>query len=215
MNITDHINSTNSTIGYKLFVPEAYDSNKQYPLILFLHGIKKRGEDLRLLDNYGLMNHATENPSFPFIVVAPQCPATSLWIELKQELLNILSEIKSNLNVNKNKVYVMGFSMGGNGAWEMAATLGNTFSAAVPISGWYNKNEAKNINIPIWAFHCEDDDIVPVSGSIDMVEALRSLDKEILFTKYSGLKHDHNVMYKTFSNEKLINWLLSKELKEN
>lgn len=158
----------------------------------------------------GKTSHVTEHPEFPFIVVSPQCPVISVWSEVKQEILDILSHIKSSYNVNKNKIYVMGFSMGGNGAWDIAATLGDTFSAAVPISGWYDREKANNINIPIWAFHCEDDDVVSVSGSIDMVEALKGLEKEVLFTTYSGLKHDHSVMYETFSNGDLFRWLLSK-----
>ncbi|MHA6484102.1 carboxylesterase family protein [Paenibacillus sp. strain BS8-2] len=212
MQITNH---SNTSLGFKLFIPEDYDSNTQYPLILFLHGIKKRGEDLSLLDNYGLIKHVSENTKFPFIIVAPQCPITSFWPEVKQEVLDIVSDIKSKFNVNKNKIYVMGFSMGGNGTWDMAATKGDVFSAAVPISGWYEQDKSHNINIPIWAFHCEDDDVVPISGTVNMVEALKGLDKEILFTRYSGLKHDHSVMYNTFSNKELFKWLLSKELQTN
>lgn len=207
MPITNHIHNS---LGYKLFLPKDYDSTHPYPLILFLHGIKKRGTDLSLLDQYGLMKYVSDNPAFPFIVVAPQCPIPSYWPEVKQEVLELLNDITSTCHVDTKKIYVVGFSMGGHGAWDMAATQGDVFSAAVPISGRYEKEKAQQIHIPVWAFHCEDDDVVPVSGTVEMVEALQGLEKEILFTKYSGLKHSHIVMEQTFTPE-LFEWLLSKE----
>lgn len=207
MPITNHINNS---LGYKLFIPEDYDSTHPYPLILFLHGNKKRGADLSLLDDYGLMKYVIDNPTFPCIVVAPQCPLPANWPGVKHEVLELISEITSTLHVNRNKIYVIGFSMGGHAAWDMAATQGEVFSAAVPISGWYEKEKAQQFLIPVWAFHCEDDDVVPVSGTVDMIEALQGLEKEVLFTRYSGLKHNHIVMEQTFTPE-LFKWLLSKE----
>jgi predicted peptidase len=68
-------------IGYQLFLPMEYDAiaDKKWPLILFLHGIKKRGEDLSTLDGYGLTAIAESSEYFDFIVVTPQCSSYSNW----------------------------------------------------------------------------------------------------------------------------------------
>lgn len=59
------------------------------------------------------------------------------------------------------------------------ATREDVFSAVVPISGWYEKEKAQQFQISVWAFHCGDDDVVPVSGTVDMIEALQVLKKEV------------------------------------
>lgn len=215
MTITNHVFDKEITIkakiGYKLFVPQQYDSIKSWPLIVFLHGIKKRGSDISVLDNYGLLKYAMNNPEFPFLVLAPQCPSNAYWPVVRNEVICLINQVQSDYSVDRRKVYVTGFSMGGNGAWDLAVYTSGIFSAAVPIAGWYEKEAASLINIPVWAFHGEDDDVVPLSGSTDMVSAMKDTGKEVELTRYPGMKHEHEVMNITFSNPELYKWLLSKE----
>ncbi|OPH61827.1 hypothetical protein BC351_00885 [Paenibacillus ferrarius] len=202
----------NIRVNYQLFLPHDYESEKdnKYPLILFLHGVKKRGEDINMLDGYGLTWMAESKQDFPFIVVTPQCPSNSNWILESQSVLALVDEIITNYRVDSNRIYVTGFSMGGNGAWNFALKSPELFSAVVPISGWFDPDKAMRLkNVPIWAFHCIDDDTVPVSGTEDMVKALTSIGGNIKFTYYTGLKHDHRVMYETFNHAELYTWLLN------
>ncbi|MBM7568946.1 hypothetical protein [Paenibacillus sacheonensis] len=106
-------------IGYKLFVPDHYDGSRPWPIIVFLHGIKKRGSDIGLLDNYGLLKSAAGTREFPFLVLAPQCPAHSYWPAVRHEVLALLDGTMSEYNVDPAAVYLTGFSMGGNGASEL------------------------------------------------------------------------------------------------
>ncbi|MDF2650609.1 MAG: hypothetical protein K0Q73_6414 [Paenibacillus sp.] len=71
--------------------------------------------------------------------------------------------------------------MGGNGTWDFASRSSEIFSAAVPISGWFDSEKAMLLkDVPIWAFHCEDDDIVPVSGTPMKIKSAKNLKKTIV-----------------------------------
>lgn len=207
----------NVSVKYQLFLPHDYKSktDNDYPLILFLHGVKKRGEDISMLDGYGLTWIAESKQDFPFIVVTPQCPSDSNWALEYHSIIALVNEIITNYRIDSDRIYVTGFSMGGNGTWDFASRSSEIFSAAVPISGWFDSEKAMLLkDVPIWAFHCEDDDIVSVSGTKDMVKALISIAGNVKFTYYSGLKHDHRVMHETFNNAELYTWLLNQKRKK-
>ncbi|OCT17265.1 hypothetical protein A8709_27445 [Paenibacillus pectinilyticus] len=202
----------NSSLNYQLFVPHDFElkSEQQYPLFVFLHGIKKRGDDISVLNKYGLTWIAESKPDFPFIVVTPQCPADSNWTHVYQSVIALINEITTSYPVDTERMYLTGFSMGGNGTWDIAARSPELFSAIVPISGWYEPEKANLLkDVRIWAFHCVDDDVVRVSGTEEMVEAITNIGGNIKATYYSELGHSHTVMEKTFNNQELYDWLLN------
>ncbi|MCM3748619.1 alpha/beta hydrolase-fold protein [Paenibacillus pasadenensis] len=197
-------------LNFQLFLPHDYlvhdDSN--YPLFLFLHGAKKRGEDIHKLDGYGMNRIAENNQEFPYIVLTPQCPADSDWITEFDTVMALVDETVTKYRVDSKRIYVTGFSMGGNGAWHYASKMPGLFAAAVPLSGWYDPDRARTLmDMPVWAFHCVDDDVVSCSGTEEMVEALTIAGGKVKATYYTGLKHDHQVMYETYNNPDLHAWL--------
>lgn len=100
-------------------------------------------------------------------------PAESTWMALTLQLLD--QTIATTPNVDTHRIYLTGLSMGGYGAWDMLARRPNLFAAAVPMSGGGNTDTAPSIkNVPIWDFHGDMDTTVPVSGSRDMINALRA-----------------------------------------
>lgn len=196
-------------IGYQIFLPAGYEENldKSWPLILFLHGIKKRGDDLQLLDNYGLTWIADRKKDFPFIVLTPQCPSLSLWPLERDAVLALMDEIICTHRVDSERVYLTGFSMGGHGAWDLAAYAAERFAAVAPLAGWYYEENAVMLkDMPIWTFHGEEDDVVPVSRSRIMADAIEALEGNIKFTAYPGL--NHFIMDETYGNPELYQWML-------
>lgn len=197
-------------LAYRLSLPYAYEerNEKKWPLILFLHGIKKRGEDLRVLDGYGLTGIAENDKNFEFIVVTPQCPSFSSWLLERDSVMALLDEIISTYRVDSERVYLSGFSMGGAGVWDLAAHSPELFAAIVPLAGRFHPEQAHLLdNVPIWAFHGEDDDVIPVERTVEMVEALEKIGGNVQCTIYPGLKH--NVMKETYGNPELYKWLLN------
>lgn len=98
-------------------------------------------------------------------MLAPQCPAFVYWPTVRYEVLALLGQVMTDYNVDEKKVYLTGFSMGGNGTWDLAAHYSDLFAAVVPLAGWYEKEAVKNINTPVWVFHGEEDDTVSFSNS--------------------------------------------------
>src|SRR5438067_11719457 len=138
---------------YLLFLPEGYskDTDKKWPLMLFLHGAGERGSDVNKVKVHGPPKIVEKRKDFPFIVVSPQCPADSWWRAF--ELLSLLDEIQKDYRVDPDRVYLTGLSMGGFGTWELASQAPQRFAAIAPICGGGNPALARRIkDLPIWVF---------------------------------------------------------------
>jgi predicted peptidase len=219
-NLSAHTFSTIIHAQYSLFLPEGYhaDSARRWPLILFLHGIGECGTDIWKTTVHGPAKYIEKHPDFPFIVLMPQCPVGHQWSD--DMVLDILDHVTAKYNVDTNRIYLTGLSLGGFGAWSLATLYPERFAAAVPISGGDSmlgvliaeklnaqKNKALK-SLPIWAFHCSGDPTVPVAESERMVKALKDMGcRDVRLTIYPRAQHD--AWTQTYNNPKLYQWLLS------
>ena len=198
--------------NYLLYLPTDYNDNeKDFPLVLFLHGAGERGTDIEKVKVHGLPKLISQGKEFPFIVVSPQCPDNMFWnVDI---LAALLDEIESNYRIDKNKIYVTGLSMGGHGTWELAIAKPNRFAAIAPVCGWSDPEKACTIKeVLIWVFHGAKDKVVPVAASEKMVEALKSCGADVKFTIYPEANHDS--WTETYNNDELYIWLLEHSLKK-
>jgi predicted peptidase len=203
-------------IKYLLHLPDGYEkaSPKKWPMILFLHGSGERGDDLERVKMHGIPMIAERDPSFPFIALSPQCPedsADSSWLGEQDAVMTLVNEIITNYNVDPNRLYLTGLSMGGYGTWYLAAEYPGRFAAIAPICGGGNPKRIKELSgTPTWVFHGKKDDVVPVSESEKMVEILRTHGADVRFTIYPDLNHDSWTV--TYENPDLYTWFLSHSL---
>ena len=206
---------------YLLFLPKGYEANsdKRWPLILFLHGAGERGTNVWQVDIHGPAKYIAEHPEFPFILVSPQCPAGEAWSN--EVLLELLNEVSASHKVDSQRVYLTGLSMGGFGTWDLAVMHPEKFAAVAPICGGgevlhvllaklgYATPERKAAlkGLPVWAFHGARDNIVPPTESERMVRALKDLGAgEVKLTVYP--EATHNSWAQTYSNPEFYQWLL-------
>lgn len=208
---------SNTTVGYLSYLPPAYaSSGNDFPLMIFLHGMGETGNDLNKLLYYGPPNliHWGKWPTDrPLIVISPQNPSAfgSSWSPaLVDEVIN---EVSAKYRVDKNRIYVTGTSMGGNGAWNYATTYPEKVAALVPICGWGTPSNACNMkNVPTWAFHNSGDPTVNVSGTTNMIDAIEKCSpspwpKETIYQK-SG--HDAwSMTYDLTAGHDIYSWMLS------
>jgi len=193
---------------YLLYVPQQKPPSGKYPLLLFLHGSAERGSDLNLLKRTGPFIFADTAKNFPFILVAPQCDPDRDWDT--QNLLTLIDSLESRLDIDKSKIYVTGYSMGGFGTWKLAQAAPLRFAAIAPICGGGDSSRICAIrNMSVWAFHGEKDNAVPYVESERMVKGLRSLESDVKFTLYPDLEHDSWSI--TYANPELYHWLFSKK----
>ncbi len=209
------------TMGFLLYLPRAYgqDPAQTWPLILFLHGSGENGTDPELVAATGLPELLIGDADYPFIVVSPQAPEDAVWwgTELDR-VAALLDYVQANFAVDSRRVYLTGLSMGGFGAWAMTIRYPDRFAAVVPIAGgWNSENDSipRNIcdikDVPIWAFHGEQDDIVLPKKSQLMVDALKKCGSDVKFTLYPEADHRESWAI-AYSDPALFEWLLAQQL---
>ncbi len=199
--------------NYKVYLPEGYEASgeKQWPLLMFLHGIGERGDSLDLVARHGPLKEVESGWVSPFIIIAPQCPAESWWDPYL--VLRLLDSALVQYRVDTMSTYLTGLSMGGYGTWETAMRFPNRFAAIVPVCGGGRESFVKLLeNTPVWAFHGLLDKAVPVQESVKMIEALKPFNKDVKFTLYPDKYHDCWTV--TYQNQELYAWLLSHKLKQ-
>jgi predicted peptidase len=203
-------------LEYLLYLPKNYqNSNQRWPLILFLHGIGERGADLELLKLHGIPKVIAQGTDFPFIVISPQCPEDTIWTNELDALHALLEAIIEKYNVDRSRIYLTGLSMGGYGTWHLAATYPSLFAAIVPICGgttpFVGFPERIQVlkNVPVWAFHGAEDEVVPLQGSQELVDVLKAHQGNVKFTVYPDTEHDS--WTQTYENPDLYEWLLQQK----
>jgi poly(3-hydroxybutyrate) depolymerase len=188
-------------LPYRLFIPENYDSLQTYPIVIFLHGAGESGTDneKQITANMGARvwaepDNQAVNPSF---VLAPQSQggwanfqSPGLWV-YAQMTINVIDELLVEFNIDPDRLYLTGLSMGGFGTFDITSKLPNKFAAAIPVCGGGNTSLAGTIaNIPFWIFHSDDDGVVPVENSRQMYQALLDAGAaNLIYTEYTGYGH--------------------------
>ena len=197
---------TEGVAGYKYlcYVPAVRTNAAQrLPLILFLHGACP-DDDLTKLRHFGPIKYGLTNADFRFIVV---CPATSRGWTLPA-LAQLLDHAQSTLPVDPDRVYVTGYSMGGHATWMLAQAYPHRFAAIAPGAGAGDPQEAarKLKHLPVWIFHGQNDEVVPVSYGEGMARALEAAGGTVKTTFYPDKGHD--VWDTPYAGPELYTWFL-------
>ena len=94
------------------------------------------------------------------------------------------------------------------GTWALALKFPGRFAAIAPVCGRSDPEKAGLIKqLPIWVFHGAKDNVVPISGSQDMVDALKASGSDVKFTVYPETGHDSWI--EAYGNSDLFKWLLN------
>jgi predicted peptidase len=206
----------NVSLQYLLYLPPDYQrSENNWPLVISLHGAGERGTDLERVENNGIPKMIAQGTEFPFIVLAPQCSEQSVWPIEPDALHALVEKIIRDYRVDPSRIYLTGLSMGGCGAWHLAAEYPSMFAALVPICGRMVRMVGfpERIHVlktlPIWVFHGALDDREPVQSSQELVDVLRNHQGNVQFTVYPDVKHDS--WTQTYENPELYEWLLQQK----
>lgn len=217
-------------LPYRLHQPARQEPGVRYPLVLFLHGAGERGAD-----NRGQFSRFTSTVRFweqlPCFVLAPQCPlptgdddAESVWVQTSfrapshimrespswplRLVMEMLDRTLAEHPVDLDRVYVTGLSMGGFASWELLQREPGKFAAAMPVCGGADLAFAPKLaGMPAWLFHSDDDHIVPVCRSRDMIAALKAAGGSPRYTEYTGFNHD--AWIPAYADNEAWTWLFS------
>ena len=222
------------TLLYRILLPEKFQEDLQYPLLLFLHGAGERGNDneKQLVHGAKIFLKKENRTEYPAIVVFPQCPKDDFWSNVVRDVsedgqrnftfqkggkpnpamkltMKLIHALKKEPFVDVNRIYVGGLSMGGMGTFEIVGRMPGTFAAAFPICGGGNPDMAKKYarKVPFWIFHGAKDDVVLPKYSEQMVKAIQNHGGEVKLTLYPNA--NHNSWDAAFAEPELMPWIFS------
>ena len=184
------------------------------PLILFLHG--GYGHAAHRPTDVGLAPAIQAHPErWSAVVLMPQARLGLSWRDddMLEHAYRLLEEVENEFQTDPHRVYITGLSSGGVGTWKLACRYPQRFAAAAPVCAGYDPFEIRDklSEMPLWIFHGEDDDIVPVSFAQAAVDALKSSGStSFKFTVFKDVKHES--WEAAYAVPDLADWLFSKHL---
>lgn len=216
---TGFLSKTHKDSKYGLFVPHAYQGDKEFPLILFLHGAGERGEDGELPVKQGIANGGIKfkqnEKTFPFFVIFPQCKLKGSWLAGGPDAdraLAILDEVQKSYKIDSKRLYLTGLSMGGSGTWSLAAAHPNKWAAIAPICGRGEIDSASKIkHIPTWCFCGDQDAPKLVENNREMIKSLKAAGGMPRYSEYPFV--GHNSWDSAYVTPELYTWFLKQSTK--
>jgi enterochelin esterase-like enzyme len=193
---------------YWITLPKDYGRElKKWPLIIYLHPSFVQGHDLSRIGTPVPPDVDEIRNNFPFVVLTPQCPDEyDAWPS--DIVVELVDEMVKRYNVDTRRVYVTGFSLGGRGTWSVAVDHPELFAAIVPVGGSYGHPErlSRIKDVPVWAFHGNQDSTVMFGPVRDMVQDLKDSGGNVRFTIYEG--EGHGIAGRAYRTKELYEWLL-------
>jgi predicted peptidase len=208
-----YVTASGDSLNYRLLRPEVEQEGEKYPLVLFLHGAGERGSDneKQLFHGSQMWLNPVNREEYPAFVLFPQCPESGYWAYADRlssfepdqmpadvPLSSVFATLKELLDtylampqVDKQRIYIMGLSMGAMGTYDMTIRYPEIFAAAIPICGIVNPKRleaAKGVKFRL--FHGSADNIVPPSGSRRAYKALKKAGAEVQYNEFPGVGHE-------------------------
>lgn len=218
-------------LNYNIIYPSGFDAEKKYPLLLFLHGAGERGDDNEAQLTHGGDLIKKESNINQFIALLPQCPKDEYWIDVVEiedieddssnfepdvnapasyalsMVIELMKSFTKEKYIDQSRVYVAGLSMGGMGTFDLCWRMPEMFAAANMICGAGSPEKAKVFSdLPIRIFHGEEDGIVSVEKSLEMIEALKEIGGNPEVFIYPDVYHDS--WFNAFDEPDFMTWML-------
>ena len=217
----------NDTLRYRILAPLDYDENEKYPVHLFLHGSGERGNDNESQLFHGSKQFLDKNnrEKYKSWVIFPQSPNNDWWgghydpykfdynIKKSEALglvIKLMDEFVQRKDVDNDKVYVTGLSMGGMGTYAILTRRPDMFAAATPICGDGDPSSVSNFakKVPVWIFHGSLDKTVLPEQSLKMANGIIKAGGNPRITFYENV--EHNSWDIAFAEKDFLKWIHSK-----
>jgi predicted peptidase len=212
-------------IPYRLLTPKNNIKSQKYPLIITFHNSTRIGNDNEnQLEPFAKNWLRTEiYNKYQCYVIAPQFNKRSSNYEKNVEdiqiskpssdvfvLLELIKNVEKEYpNIDKNRIYLIGYSMGASTAQNLLNIAPNKFAATVSVAAVPDFSNLKKLSKKnIWLIHGGKDDENPYIGSLELFNKLPS-NKNLIFTTFSNLNHN-NIVIPFLITEEIPKWLFEK-----
>ena len=215
---------------YSIYVPTDYSPKKSYPVVFYLHGggrgrfhpdqgkrnmVSDRLKDNKRTTDAGYSRNVSD--FIGYILVSPVKPIAKWNAAVFKRLL---THVKSKVSVDENRVYVTGFSMGGQGTWIVACGNDGSYkiAAMMPLGAWgcrqvkrgTTPQTCKTLKTAVWNLHCPQDPVSKISEQLPLFQSHLDCGGYGRFTMIPGRGHisrPRNNDYAFFSMR--MAWMLS------
>jgi len=213
---------SNQTVSMSYWVETPHTVSKKMPLLVFLHGSGGHAPLNQMTEEDGkfeLNTFVESSYAYPFIVIQPILPTNDTgkyavrgWIGVADLVMEAINQTVAQFDIDEDRIYLSGFSMGGRGTWDVASLYPDRFAALMP-AGWHSSVETacKVTHIPVWSFNGIMDQSCNFYGAERVVNAFREAGGDINFTIY----HGGHVFEADTLSEGNLRWLLSHNKADN
>jgi len=223
------------TLRYRIMYPLGFDETKEYPLVIFFHGMGERGVDNERQLAHGSKLFKDSLEKYPAIVMFPQCPPTDYWANLSRPdkggaarkfdfyyneeanptmdiVIDVVNDLVAETFIDNSRIYASGLSMGGMGTFEFAYRMNDKLACAMPICGGGPKDKAEGMtDVPFWIFHGLKDDVVHPRYSIMMMQAIQQAGGMAKITLFENA--NHNSWDPAFADPNYLKWMFNQKRK--
>lgn len=204
---------------YGLYLPKNYDENKKYPLVIMLHGAGSNHRlALRRVFGKSNINGETDVEAtryFPewkdveYIVASPFARGTAGYQGIpEKDVYDVLADVKKRFNIDEDRTYLTGLSMGGGGTLWIGMTRPDIWAAIAPVCPAPPQGTDllidNALNLPAHFYHGDKDPAVPVTVSRDWTSKLKAMGAQVEYDEYPGVLHDSWV--NAYKDEAVFTW---------
>lgn len=217
----------------RYWVPAGYDASKKYPLVLYMHGAGQSGtNNTSQVDEWGNLPggflETARRAKYGYFFVAPQAPrpeGADRWVNWDwsqgsydytkveesnslKKAMDIVKWFRAQYNIDPDRIYVAGESMGGFGTWDALARHPDVFAAGIPTDGGGSPQAATTLATKaILSAHFDGDGAVPVSSDQEMYQKLTSAGARQTYLQIAG--QNHGVAGVLAGDDTVYEWLFS------
>jgi predicted peptidase len=221
-------NEDQSVDSCLMYVPSTYDKARAWPLVVMLHGLGERAflpvtspahplflewcekNGLLMIAPNGRNRADRDSPK-------PNFGASLYMDDGEQDVLQVIELARKAYNIDSSRIYLTGVSMGGWGTWYLGSRHPELFAAVAPVCGWGTGeltrwkcppvDLARLKNTPVYAFHGDQDPVIPVSESRKMAATLKALGAaDVTYEELPGVKH--NAWDFVYNDDRVFRWFL-------
>ena len=184
-----------SVLPYGLLVPDDYKAGRARPLVLALH--PGGGRMLYYGSAYASAVVVPALATLDPIVIAPDCP-TGSWTDADAEaaVMALVERTLATFTIDRRRVLVVGYSMGGRGTWFMASHHQDLFTAAVPMAASVGTESADTLaTMPTYIVHSRQDEVVPFAPAEALARTLAARGRPVVFDPLDTPTHYQMTAY--------------------
>ena len=179
-----------------IFVPKGYTPLRAWPLVIGLHGGGpggKEGDEVVGSGPSAMNFYRRQAAKHGYLVVCPTALMASWGRKPNEQLVrDVMREMTARFNVDLDRVYLTGHSMGGYGTWSLGPRMAEDLAAISPMAGQGRGgiNELVKTKTPIFIYH-SDDDYIDVSTDRQAAKQLKETDLDFVYTELAGKGHGY------------------------